>query len=163
MSFVKRLVDLKCIAWTLQYFKQIFLAVVHVLVSNFKILSLNPGCIQHQSSPWFGFGKFHFPWQPSYGKVLFLVLSIHIYHLKGTAIKDIKISVLPIYKNIWDLRFLWWWIQKLWSSGMWCHASIRNLIVRWRQQVPLKCWYILTRLHHITSQKTVILKEYLSM
>jgi len=38
-------------------------------------------------------------------------------------------------------------------------TSGRNLAVRWRQQAPLKFWYIPTRLHDITSQKTVILKE----
>ena len=41
--------------------------------------------------------------------------------------------------------------------------SGRNLMARWRKQVPLKFWYIPTRLHDITSQKTVILKEILSI
>jgi len=31
------------------------------------------------------------------------------------------------------------------TASMWC-----------RQQVPLKCWYISTNLHGITSQRTII-------
>lgn len=33
-------------------------------------------------------------------------------------------------------------------------TSGRSVTVRWRQQAPLKFWYIPTRLHDITSQKT---------
>jgi hypothetical protein len=62
------------------------------------------------------------------------------------------------------------WILRLQSSGIWCHAvrytedirileepatsSSGLLLQTWRQEVPSKHWYISTKLHGFTSQKT---------
>jgi len=45
------------------------------------------------------------------------------------------------------LRLSPWWRFK--SSSEW----------RWRQDGPMKCWYLTTTLHSITNQKTMIWKE----
>ena len=57
---------------------------------------------------------------------------------------------------IWDLRFSWWWIFRVWWSSEMMICSLTKgchcfrgtqLAWRWRHFTPLKHWYLPTKLH----------------
>lgn len=58
-----------------------------------------------------------------------------------------KYQVLTTVVRVMKLNVLW-------------HVTDRRLPETRRQQVPAKCWYLFTRLHGITSQKTIMLHNY---
>lgn len=74
----------------------------------------------------------------------------------------------------WNLRLSQLWVWRLWSSGMWCHVVWKTGTNIWRNLLPpssvdpedwdcrfIKKMYLLTRLHSIIFQKTIIFVTYI--